>query len=330
MRVSVVIPTRNRADTLKTCLEALKQQTLSPNAFELIVVDNGSEDHTAKIVESFSNSLQLVYSYKEEPGLHVGRHEGLRLARSNLLVFVDDDIEAHACWLEAIYENFNDPTVALVGGNNYPTFEDNPPEWLNTLWARSIYKGQVLGSLSISDFGEGHFEIDPGYIWGCNFSIRRDVLVQAGGFHPDGVPKDRLRFRGDGETHVSNYVRTSGMKAMFDSNVSVHHLVSRDRMTKDYFCQRYFAQGISDSYSAIRAAGRIPGYRKRLGNLAQSVKVQLRNAKSLLYVNEPVETELANIMNSAQRAYWKGYRFHIREALNDPSLLDWILRRNYF
>lgn len=330
MPVSVIIPSRNRAEALKASLESLQRQTLPADGFEIIVVDNGSTDHTEAVARTFAASLQLIYTRKEEPGLHVGRHEGLRLARSDLLIFADDDIEAEPTWLEAISTAFDDPAVAMVGGNNYPAFEEEPPAWLQRLWERPVYKGRALDTLSVLDFGHGRFEIDPGYVWGCNFSIRRDILLRAGGFHPDGVPKERLRYRGDGETHVSNYVRGSGLKAGFDSRASVHHSVSRERMTKDYFCRRYYAQGVSDSYSACRAAGGVPQYQHRLRLWSASVCNRAKNAlKRVLPSSDPVEAELANVLMAAQQAYWEGYRFHMKEIASDPALSAWVLKESY-
>ncbi len=334
--LSVVIPTRNRADTLRACLVSLQSQTLPSDSFEVIVVDNGSTDNTSDVVRDFTNSLQLVYSYKDEPGLHVGRHEGLRLAKSDLLVYIDDDIKALPCWLEAIAASFADASVAMVGGNNYPDFEVPPPAWLAQIWElsqiaeQSSCKGRAFFPLSILDFGEGCFEIDPGYVWRCNFSIRRDVLIQAGGFHPDAMPKNKLRYRGDGETHVSDFVRAAGLKALFDSRASIYHLVSIDRMTLDYFCHRFYLDGILNSYSFIRATGGVPGPGHALRNIITLAMIRLKYAaKRVAYLNDPVKSQLAIVWNAAQKAYWKGYRFHTREVSNDSEMLRWVLKESY-
>lgn len=330
VRLSVIIPTRNRAGTLKTCLSSLQRQTLPSGEFEVIVVDNGSTDETKEVANTFAESSNLVYCYTQEPGLHIGRHEGLRLARTSILVFGDDDIEAESTWLEAIVELFNDPAVGLAGGNNYPAFEACPPAWLSRLWNRSVYKGRALGTLSVLDFGHGIFELDARYIWGCNFAIRRDVLERSGGFHPDGVPNERLRYRGDGETHVTEFVRASGMKAMFDSRASIYHLVSKERMTRDYFRRRYYAQGVSDSYKDIRKANGIPDSRLSLLNFTRRARRRLIDkVKQLGHSNDRVEAELAAVLRSSQQAYWDGYRFHMKEVAKDPALLAWVLRPSY-
>ncbi len=331
MKASVIIPTRNRANLLARCLGSLTRQTLSPSAFEVLVVDNGSTDSTAQVVEDFADALQVTYVRTAKPGLHIGRHEGMRRARADVLMFADDDIEAEPTWVQVVVETFQDPEAALVGGNNYPHFAVDPPGWLLQLWQQQSYKGRALGSLSILDFGQGVFEIDPGYVWGCNFSIQREILLQARGFHPDGLPAERLRFRGDGETHVSNVVRAAGLKTVFNSGASVRHLVSAERMTPAYLAQRAYAQGISDSYTIIRRNGglKIPMTQNAVRRLCWIRGVLRTKIHSVLRIGDWTERELRSIQRSAALAYRAGYEFHQREVRADPTLLDWILKQDY-
>lgn len=301
-------------------------------AFEVLVIDNGSIDDTAEVVRRHSALLQLRYIEAPEPGLHVGRHEGMRQAQSDVLMFADDDIEAGPRWVEAVVRSFANANVALVGGNNHPLFEATPPAWLMQWWEKPVHKGRALPYLSILDFGEGVFAVDPSYVWGCNFSIRRDVLLQAGGFHPDAVPRERLRYRGDGETHISDVVRTSGLTTLFDSAASVHHWVSVPRMRPGYFEQRAYAQGISDSYTAVRRLGGLATWpcawlRHQLGRsrFAISKGLEMTNRNTGLAAGE-----LRSIQTSVALAYHKGYSFHQQEVRSDPALLAWVLRGNYF
>jgi glycosyltransferase involved in cell wall biosynthesis len=331
VRASVIIPTRNRADILGRCLESLTRQTLTPEAFEVLVIDNGSKDHTANIAKKYTGSLQITYAYAPEPGLHIGRHAGLRRAQADVLIFTDDDIEAEPTWVEAVVETFQDPKIALIGGNNYPNFEVDPPPWLLHWWQQRKHRGHALNSLSILDFGEGVFEIDPGYVWGCNFSIRRNVLLKARGFHPDGVPAERLRFRGDGETYVSDVVRNSGLRTVFNSRASVRHRVSENRMTRTYIEQRAYAQGISDSYTIIRRSGGLKtpitlNARRKLRFIRTELTTLIHSAMN---ISDSVRRELCAVQRSALLAYRRGYDFHRREASNDSALLDWVLKQDY-
>ena len=196
----------------------------------------------------------LRYYYDSTPGLHVGRHFGVRHARSDILVYADDDIEAFPPWLEAIAENFEDTETVLVGGKNLPKFESDPPDWLLDMWRTNGNGSKILGYLSLLDLGEKQKEISPQYVFGCNFSIRKSVLLEAGGFHPDAFPQELIRFRGDGESYVSNYIKSKKLTTVYNPKASVYHWVPKTRMTVEYLCHRAFIQGISDSYTDFRKA----------------------------------------------------------------------------
>lgn len=327
---SVIIPTRNRAPVLRQCLLSLTQQTLPTDSFEVVVVDNGSSDDTATVARSFADRLDLTVLHEPEPGLHVGRHAGWRAARSELLVFVDDDIQAEPGWLAAVVEAFEDPQVALVGGNNLPAFSHQPPAWLQRWWERPVLCGRALPYLSILDFGGGRFEIDPAYVWGCNFSVRASVLEAAGGFHPDGVPKDHLRLRGDGETHVADVVRQQGWRAWFDGRATVHHLVDARRMTPEYFEERAFAQGVSDSYTAIRAAGSLMPERHGIRQGLQRLLAPAHDWwTSGAWRASPIEFKLRTVQARVRKSHRRGWDFHRTEVNRDPALLGWVLKDDY-
>ena len=253
MKLSIIIPTRNRAHLLNVALKSLMIQTYPSSEFEIIIVDNGSKDNTQKIFEGYNKKFKnMRYFYDETPGLHIGRHRGLKEAQTELLVYADDDIEAFPTWLEGIWESFQDKNVVLVGGKNLPKWENEPPYWIYEMWMNINQYGHSLGFLSILDFGNRIIEIDPRYVWGCNFSIRKNVLLEAKGFHPDGFPQEMIKYRGDGESSVSNHIRKQNYKTLYNPKASVYHFVPKDRMTLDYFCKRAFNQGISDSFANTR------------------------------------------------------------------------------
>ena len=295
------------------------------------MVDNGSSDQTAEVARRYAHQLQLVYVPAPEPGLHVGRHAGMQQARSGILMFADDDIEAEPTWVDAVTEAFRDPAVVLVGGNNLPRFESPPPRWLQELWQARDGNRRIVGHLSVSYLGEGCFEADAEDVWGCNFSIRREVLLEAGGFHPDAMPAEKLRYRGDGETHISRWINAAGKRVRFASRASVHHWVPEDRMTSDYFCRRYFAQGISASYSAIRSNRGLLNRRQLLRHQIDFFRYYSRY-KTIAWLGGTagMSKDLARIMASARKAHLSGFQFHQNEASGSPELLAWILKPDYF
>lgn len=325
--ISLIFPTRNRAELLAFALNSIVNQTLSSDRFEVIVVDNGSTDNTAKTTDRFTERLtNLRYIYDAEPGLHTGRHRGMLESTGNILVFADDDIEAFPTWLASIEEAFQDPNVAMVGGNNLPKFLETPPKWLVSLWEQpAIYGGKALPALSVLQLPESTGEFNPHYVWGCNFSIRKGVLLEAGGFHPDGMPMELIRFRGDGETHVSRYVEESGLKCMFHPEASVYHKVTPSRMTKAYFYQRGFNQGISDSYTGLRAQDT---QSVSIDNILSKrvVRWLMRKIKERLYL-EVGAREILLEMRNGHRA---GYAYHQKCYKDESDVRAWVHKEKYY
>lgn len=89
LRVSVLVPTFNRAHYLAECLDSLLAQTLP--ALEIIVIDDGSEDHTAEVVKRYGPRIR--YRHKDNGGKPTAVNLGLSLAQGDLIwIFDDDDV----------------------------------------------------------------------------------------------------------------------------------------------------------------------------------------------------------------------------------------------
>ena len=331
MLLSIIIPTRNRADLLQLALLSLQAQTLPADQFEVLVIDNGSTDNTKQVVESFQQQLvEVRYFFDPTPGLHVGRHRGLREAGGDVLVYADDDIQATPTWLAAIAENFADPAVAMVGGNNHPDFKAVPPSWLEELWRRSSMGGHAIGYLSVLSLPEGRRDFSPYMVWGCNFSIRKRVVLEAGGFHPDGMPQDLIRFRGDGESHVSRFVAERGLRCVFDSRASVYHAVTPERMTRDYFRRRAYNQGVSDSYTQLRNA-QVSGVKptQSASPLALARRI-VRGIRGKLRAFKPESRELRELHHAMRQGHQEGFAYHQMVYREDPEVRAWVHQPDYF
>jgi glycosyltransferase involved in cell wall biosynthesis len=88
-RVSVVLPVHNRADVLSRAIESVLAQELSD--FELIVVDDGSTDESATLVQSFTDERVRLVRLDRNRGGNAARNEGVTAARSPLIAFLDSD-----------------------------------------------------------------------------------------------------------------------------------------------------------------------------------------------------------------------------------------------
>jgi len=324
INLSVIIPTCNRSILLAKTFDSILFQTYPRDNYEIIVIDNRSIDATAEICKLYEKKfINFKYFYDERPGLHVGRHLGLKNAVSEILVYADDDIRAFPTWLEGISESFQDEKTVLVTGKCLPEFESSPPEWMKHFWQKNIY-GKHIGHYSILDFGDDIKEVSPYFVWGCNFSIRKKILLEAKGFHPDGMPKELIKFRGDGESSVSDFVYKNNYKTIYNPKASIYHFVSSKRMSLEYLYERSFAQGVSDSYANVRKNKGVT--KKSFYKYLEEYKFMLKKIiKSILRIDK-----IKEINQVIEKGLSDGYIFHQDEVLKDEKLLKWILKDNYF
>ncbi len=120
--ISVVVPTINRHENLKNCLESIVNSGYPYK--ELIVVDS-SANHIRYRNEELSESLGAKYFYEGRRRLAVARNTGIRIARGEIIVFIDDDFIVDKDWLKNLIRNYDDPDVIGCSGRMLPYREDS-------------------------------------------------------------------------------------------------------------------------------------------------------------------------------------------------------------
>src|SRR5919109_2420377 len=103
--ISVIVCTHNRAHRLEQTLNSLQQMTVPVDlAWELIIVDNNSNDNTKEVIDSFINksSLHVKYVIERHQGISHARNMGIREARGHIIAFTDDDCIVDRYWITAI------------------------------------------------------------------------------------------------------------------------------------------------------------------------------------------------------------------------------------
>ncbi|GAI87449.1 unnamed protein product [marine sediment metagenome] len=111
IRVSVIIPTYNRARDLERCLNSLLQQTLKD--FETIVINNGCTDETSNVVQRHPVKVISDLTRNVTHLFNIGWQN----AEGEIIVFTNDDAEAEPSWLENIMDTFQRfEDAAAVGG----------------------------------------------------------------------------------------------------------------------------------------------------------------------------------------------------------------------
>jgi hypothetical protein len=163
------------------------------------------------------------------------------------------------------------------------------------------------GAISCGYYGASPKRIDPNLAWGLNFIIRRSVLWELGGFHPDSMPQALQAYQGDGETGLSLKARNMGLQAAYLPTASVLHVIPKDRLTRSSLGKRWFYQGVCDSYTDVREAG-APG---------------VSTSRNL---HSPHDSSFTSFL---QRAYVSGYQFHQSRVSTSRTLHSWVVRERY-
>ena len=112
LQFSVIVPAWNAEKILPLCLQALERQTIAQDRYEIIVIDDGSTDHSAEIVQKFSAG----YHFQKNQGPATARNRGAALAKGSIIFFTDADCVPDPNWLEEMSAPFSRTEVTAVKG----------------------------------------------------------------------------------------------------------------------------------------------------------------------------------------------------------------------
>lgn len=171
--ISVIVPAYNEEKYLSACLSALMKQKNAP-PFEIIVVDNNSTDKTRIIAKQFSTKVLI----QKIAGRAYARQMGADYASSNILAFTEADCIPHRNWLYKIHKFYitHPHHVGITG----IFFYQNTSKIFKTLAPSFIYFTNTLTRV----FRKNNT------FRGTNFSVKKNILKQAGGFDQTKVPFD--------------------------------------------------------------------------------------------------------------------------------------------
>ena len=166
--VSVVVPTYNRKDALKDCLDSLFNQSYPPETYEVIVIDDGSTDGTKEFLRGYSQRIpRLKYFTQSNKGPAAARNLGIRNSSGEIVCFTDDDCIADKEWIKNLVKAYADDKVGCVGGKILPY---KP----TTLLENYSHKTGILDQKKFSD------EIGP--VITSNTSYSKQILLDLKGF----------------------------------------------------------------------------------------------------------------------------------------------------
>ncbi len=282
-RVSVIIPTFNRARQLTRVLDALDRQTVSSTTFEVIVVDDGSTDNTPEVLTS-ARPFTLRALRQRNQGPAAARNAGIAEARAEIILFIDDDVIPAANLLELHLRAQAEPGAVVIGRMVPPT--ERQPFWAE--WEMRMLDRQYAQMVA------GLFEPTPRQFYTANASVHRSDIKRAGLFD--------ARYRRAEDVELAYRLEELGLRFIFESDACVLHDTPRTfagwmSMAQQYGYydvllsrqggKRWIMDILADEFvhqrrGGLRALARMTvGYRTRMATVRALAPFAMRAADAL-------------------------------------------------
>lgn len=225
--ISVIIPTMNRVETLKMCLDSLSQQTFSQ--FDVVVQNDGGRDPQ---IDPNDYWYPLVYQYQENKGPATARNNGAKVAKSDKLIFIGDDcILDRGFVFRHWYSHSRDNQRKAVQG--YTMFH---PDCTTEFTTYLMESGIQSNYKALQDKGGSWKSRADGFCLTTNFSIDRQLFENAGGFN------ERFPHAAYEDVALGYSLSKIGVRTDFDPGAINWHL---HRITFDSYIKRQQTEGKS-------------------------------------------------------------------------------------
>ena len=215
---SIVIATYNTDSVLMQCLDALCNQSVDKQCFEVIIVNDGGNSEISEKIALFERCLTISYYYQENKGPAAARNLGINKAMGDIILFLDDDSLPTSDWLNAVikaWQTFAD--YDGIGGYTISEVTD------------SIY------CKVNSDFFNWYLDdTSHPFLITCNAGYRKSILNKAGNFD------ERFKKASGEDRDLSIKIQKKGGKLRLEKNMLVYH--DRD-LTLCSFIKKHFNYG---------------------------------------------------------------------------------------
>lgn len=229
-KVSIVICTYKRPDMLRIALESIVNQTVDRTSYEVLVIDNNSNDETCEITEEYMKKNKNVsYQLETKQGLSHSRNCGYINAKADYVGYMDDDAKAPENWVEQTINIIEEFEPDIFGGPIYPFYLNKKPEW---------FKDEY----EIRKKAEKSGWLEKGNISGSNIFFKKELLEEYNGFNPDfGMKEDKISY-GE-ETLIIKRAREEGRKIYYSIDIKMCHFVPEFKQNIVYWMLSNYTAG---------------------------------------------------------------------------------------
>lgn len=302
--ISIIVPVKNMAGTIRDLLDSLIKLDYDKNKLEIIVVDGNSNDGTKKITEEYPFTLVE----EERRGLNAARNTGIRMSTGEIIAFTDGDCVVPPDWVRSIANNFNDPYVGFVGG---------------------LVKGYNNDGFLSEYIDETFFHAKPGFRErqeandlrllqfpaGCNMAFRKHTLEKINFF-------DERIYYGFDDLDPVEQLGSRGFRIVLDPDVLVWH---QHRRTLKAVLKQHFNYGRGGALLMIykRVSRLARWFTTYLFSTTLAMSLGLMLAATGLILNNMLPIQL--IAGLVFGAYMLVMAIYLKTAIESQSLIKLIL-----
>ena len=262
--LSVILCTYNRDKYIYNVLKSLAENTLAPDQYEIVLVDNNCTDNTHAECDRFVHDFPDVrfrYFVETNQGLSHARNRGIKESKGEIFVYVDDDALVNKQYLQTYADFFGQHSeIEAAGGPIIPKYETKEPDWMSHFTKALITGYKYLGDKP-KEFPKNDY---PG---GGNAAYRASVFEKVGLFNVElGRKGDSLV--GAEEKDIFDKMTKLGMRFYYLPTAILYHLIPEKKLSKEYFDKLTYSIGKSERMRTQRIGP--AKYAKRL--LSEGVK----------------------------------------------------------
>lgn len=270
---TVAIPTYNGAERISDVLTRLKWQLGTEHiAWEVIVVDNNSTDETAAVVRQFQRDWpELRYAFEPKQGATYARQRGVKLSRSPLIGFLDDDNLPSAIWVNQAVKFLREhPQAGIIGSHIRGQFDSELPKDFD----------RIAPFLALIDRGSQPLFYAPEKKVlppGAGMVVRRHAWVENVPDNPvlGGRTKDSMLTGEDMETTL--HIQQAGWEVWYNPAMRVEHKIPAQRLTHDYLHDLMRGIGLSRYRTRMLSVKKPQKYPMLLAYAVNDVRKMVRH-----------------------------------------------------
>ena len=233
MDVSIITCCYNSSSLIKNTLEHLALQDLKGLRCEIILVNNCCTDNTVNVAknswEQFGCPYLMHIIDEFEPGLSNARKAGVTAAKSEVIIFCDDDNWLNPNYIKTAYSLLNsNPDIGMVGGVGIPVAKKDIPVWIFEAPIRFACGPQapISGILT-----------DRNWLYGAGLCFKKSVLINLynSGFKSYLMDRTGNELSSGGDVELCYWFVIVKKELLYSSDLTFKHYLPTERLTKDYY-----------------------------------------------------------------------------------------------